>query len=118
MSTNNDFSRASGSRDWAAIEAELNGPGLFAAGSDDPDRKFITNVRRLVAVTTHGSSKWVNAIEGESGKRTITRSLRSLCHPRSRATWIAMYGVDVSSAEQRARFLDRVERRVARVGRS
>ena len=29
-----------------------------------------------------------------------------------------MYGVDVSSPEQRARFLDRVERRVARVGRS
>ena len=29
-----------------------------------------------------------------------------------------MYGVDASSAEQRARFLDRVERRVARVGRS
>ena len=86
-------------------------------GSDRIERR-LTNVRRLVAVTTHGSSKWVNAIEGESGKRTITRSLRSLCHPRSRATWIAMYGVDASSPEQRARFLDRVERRVARVGKN
>lgn len=47
MSTSNDFSRAAGSRDWAGIAAELNGPGLFAVDGDDPDRKFITNVRRL-----------------------------------------------------------------------
>ncbi len=37
----------------------------------------LTNVRRIVVVTTHGSSKLINAIEGESGKRTATRSLAS-----------------------------------------
>ena len=84
----------------------------------DRIERRLTNVRRLVAVTTHGSSKWVNAIEGESGKRTLTRSLRSMCHPLARTTWIAMYGVDVSSPERRARFLARVERRVARLGRN
>jgi len=47
VSAGNDFTRAAGSRDWAAIEAELNGPGLFAVDSGEPDRKFITNVRRL-----------------------------------------------------------------------
>ena len=47
MSASNDFTRAAGSRDWAAIEAELTGPGLFAVDSGEPDRKFITNVRRL-----------------------------------------------------------------------
>ena len=60
----------------------------------------LTNVRRLVAVTTHGSSKLVNAVEGEAGKRTLTRSLRSMCHPLARTTWIAMYGVDTSCPEQ------------------
>ena len=32
----------------------------------------LRNVRRIVAVTTHGSSKVVNAVEGEVGKRLVT----------------------------------------------
>ena len=75
----------------------------------------LRNVRRLVAVTTHGSPKWINMIEGEAGKRTITRSLRTMCHPRARTTWLAMYGVDTSTDSQRAAFLDRVERRLLRL---
>ena len=55
------------------------------------------NVRRIVAITTHGSSKLVNALEGETGKRMVTRTLRAVCHPLARTTWIAMYGVDTSS---------------------
>jgi putative NADPH-quinone reductase len=70
------------------------------------------NIRRLVAVTTHGAPKWINMIEGEAGKRTITRSLRTMGHPRARTTWLAMYGVDTATHAQRASFLDRVERRL------
>jgi len=73
-------------------------------------------VRRLVAVTTHGSSKWINAIEGEGGKRTLTRSLRTMCHPLARTTWLALYGIDTASMPQRRAFLDRVERRLRRLG--
>jgi NAD(P)H dehydrogenase (quinone) len=76
----------------------------------------LRNVRRLVAVTTHGSSKPINMIEGESGKRTLTRSLRTMCHPLARTTWLAMYGVDNASETDRRAFLDRVERRIARLG--
>jgi putative NADPH-quinone reductase len=68
------------------------------------------NVRRIVAVTTHGSSKWVNALEGEVGKRMMTRTLRAVCHPLTRTTWIALYGIDTASAKKRAAFLDRVDR--------
>ncbi len=75
----------------------------------------LRNIRRLVAVTTHGSPKWINMIEGEAGKRTITRSLRTMCHPRARTTWLAMYGIDTSTDTQRAAFLDRVERRLLRL---
>ena len=78
-------------------------------------RPGLRNVRRLVAVTTHGSSKWLNMVEGESGKRTLTRSLRSMCHPLARTTWLALYGVDRASPERRAAFLDRVERRITRL---
>ena len=72
------------------------------------------NVRRLVAITTHGSSKVVNALEGEVGKRMVTRTLRAVCHPLARTTWLAMYGVDTSTEAQRHAFLDRVERKLKR----
>ncbi len=78
-------------------------------------RPGLRNVRRLVAVTTHGSSKFINMVEGESGKRTLTRSLRTMCHPLARTTWLAMYGIDNASEHERAAFLDRVEQRMSRL---
>ncbi|MFM7828676.1 MAG: NAD(P)H-dependent oxidoreductase [Actinomycetota bacterium] len=77
-------------------------------------RPRLTNIRRLVAVTTHGSSKIVNALQGEPGKRTITRSIRVMCNRWCRARWVALYGLDKSTAESRARYLNRVGQRVAR----
>jgi len=77
-------------------------------------RPRLTNIRRLVAVTTHGSSKIVNALQGEPGKRTITRSIRVMCNRWCRARWIALYGLDKSTAESRAKYLNRVGQRVAR----
>lgn len=74
----------------------------------------LRNVRRIVAVTTHGSSKAVNALQGESGKRIMTRSIRTMCHRLCRTDWIALYGVDRSTDAQRAAFLARVERRLSR----
>ena len=77
----------------------------------------LKNVRRLVTVTTHGSSKFVNAVEGEAGKRTVTRSLRAMCHPLARTHWIAMYGIDTASDDERSTFLARVDRKMTRLGR-
>jgi putative NADPH-quinone reductase len=74
----------------------------------------LRNVRRLVAITTHGSSKRVNALQGEAGKRTVRRTLRTVCHPWARTTWLAMYGVDTASAAKRAKFLEKVGRRLRR----
>ena len=73
-------------------------------------RARLKNVRRLTAITTHGSTKRVNALEGEAGKRTVSRSLRALCHPMARTKWLAMYDVDRSDADARKKFLARVSR--------
>ena len=75
----------------------------------------LTNVRRITAVTTHGSSKWVNMLEGEGGKRTATRSLRAVCHRFARTAWIAMYGMDTASQADRDAFLRRVRSKLSRV---
>ena len=77
-------------------------------------RPRLTNIRRLVAVTTHGSSKVVNALQGESGKRTISRSIRLMCNPWCRARWIALYGLDKSKLEDRQKHLATIGQRVAR----
>lgn len=78
-------------------------------------RPRLRNVRRIVTVTTHGSSKLVNALEGEAGKRTASRSLRVLCHPRCRTSWWAFYGCDRADDEQRTAFADRVLERARRL---
>lgn len=78
---------------------------------------LLTNVRRLVVVTTHGSSKTVNAVQGESGKRIAFRSMRAMFHPRVRTRWIAVYGLDKSTDDTRAAALRSVQRRLRRAFR-
>ncbi len=80
-------------------------------------RPMLGNIRRIVAVTTHGSSKLVNALEGEAGKRTVTRSLRSMCHPFTRTYWLAFYGIDTSSDDARRAFLDGLSSSIAQITR-
>lgn len=75
-------------------------------------RPLLRNIRRLVVVTSHGSSKWINVLQGEGGKRVVSRALRMLCSRRARTTWIALYGIDRATDSDRARFLDRVERKL------
>lgn len=72
----------------------------------------LRNVRRLVVVTTHGSPKWINALQGEPGKRVVSRTLRAVCHPLARTRWIAFYGLDRSTPAQREAFLARLPRRL------
>jgi putative NADPH-quinone reductase len=78
-------------------------------------RPLLTDIRRIVVVTTHGSSKLINALEGESGKRTMTRAVRAMCSKRTRTTWCAVYGLDTASPEDRDRFLQRIERTLSRL---
>ncbi|MEO6653988.1 MAG: NAD(P)H-dependent oxidoreductase [Ilumatobacteraceae bacterium] len=83
------------------------------ADGDSTPTPLLRNIRRIVVVTTHGSSKFVNALQGEGGKRTVTRSLRGMCSRRARTTWCALYGIDRADSDARAAFLDRVERTLA-----
>ena len=77
-------------------------------------KPLLTQIRRIVVVTTHGSSKLVNALEGESGKRTMFRSVRLMMHRRTRCSWIAMYGLDNATDADRQRFTEKVMRRTRR----
>ena len=75
---------------------------------------MLTNVRRLTVVTTHGSPKRVNALQGEPGKRTALRSVRLMFGARCRTSWVAMYGLDRADSKSRVRFERRVRRAMSR----
>jgi len=75
---------------------------------------LLTNVRRLVVVTTHGSSKLVNMVQGEPGKRIAFRSVRLMFNTRTRCTWAAIYGLDAMDDDSRRRAVARVMRRIRR----
>lgn len=103
---------------WSGQPAMLKGwiDRVWAAGVawEMPDgarvvRPLLTDIRRIVVVTTHGSSKLINVLQGEGGKRIVTRSMRAMCSRRARTTWCALYAVDTSDATRRRSFLERVE---------
>jgi putative NADPH-quinone reductase len=77
-------------------------------------RPLLSNIRRIAVVTTHGSSKLINSLQGESGKRIAFRSIRVLCHRFVRTKWIALYGVDACSDSERRAFVERAGREVTR----
>ena len=95
---------------WAGQPAMLKGwiDRVWRPAIEGGDR--FTNIDRIVAITSHGSSKLVNMLEGEGGKRTITRNLAPACGRGTTTRWVALYGIDRLSDTQRSRFLDRAER--------
>jgi len=102
---------------WWGLPAVLKGwldrvlvPGVaFTLPSDGPPRPALTNVRTLAAVTTYGSSRRYMRLFTDSGRRTIGRTLRMVCHPRTRVRWHGLYSIDTSTADQRQVFLRDVE---------
>lgn len=78
-------------------------------------KPLLTNIGGVTVVTTHGSSKFVNMLEGESGKRTVSRSMRFMFRRRAGFRWLALYGADSCSAAERETFMRRVETRMERL---
>ncbi len=78
-------------------------------------KRGLGHIRTLAVVTTHGSPRWINFLQGQTGRIRVSRGLRLVCHPRARAHWIAMYSMDRATDADRAQFLERVEQRIAKL---
>ncbi len=87
----------------------------YTVGSSGRMRSRLRHIRHLVVVTSHGSAKHVNVIEGESGKRLFGRSIRRLIRVRGRFRWIALYNIDRSTPAQRQTHLTRVEATMTKI---
>lgn len=109
---------------WAGLPAMLKGwlervmvPGVGFRFDERTGkvRPNLTNVKRLVGVSTYGSPRWYVRIVTDAGRRTIARTLRVACGWRTRTRWHALYSIDSSSSDERARFADSVERAMERL---
>jgi NAD(P)H dehydrogenase (quinone) len=87
----------------------------YTVGPSGRMRSRLRHIRHLVVVTSHGSAKHVNVIEGESGKRLFGRSIRRLIRVTGRFRWIALYNIDRSTPAQRQAHLARVEAAMTRL---
>ena len=72
------------------------------------------NLDAITCVTTHGSSRWRNLLQGQGGRRMILRGLRTMCGRRCRTNWIAMYDLDRASLRDREEFAELVATRMSR----
>lgn len=109
---------------WSGLPAILKGwlervlvPGVAFTFDERSGkvRRGMRHVRRIVGVSTYGSGRAYVAAVNDNGRRTLTRALRMCCGLRTRSTWLALYGIDGASDEDRRAFLERVEERMARL---
>ncbi len=109
---------------WYGLPAMLKGwldrvwvPHVTFALPEDGQaiRPLMTHIRFLGIITTCGAPWWFSKLIGEPGRRTILRGIRALCARRCRTLWLAHYKMDSSTAESRAAFLERIDRRLARL---
>lgn len=72
----------------------------------------LTNIRRLVGITTCGVPYWWLRLVGDGGRTTIGRAVRLVCHRRTKVRWLALGSVHRRSAGERQQFLSQVDRRL------
>ncbi len=76
------------------------------------------DVRLLAAVTSHGSARWVNLVQGEPGRQFLIRGLRRLCAPDVVTRWVALYKLDRLPRTELETFVARVEDELTAAGRA
>jgi NAD(P)H dehydrogenase (quinone) len=102
---------------WWGLPAILKGwlervlvPGVgFQLNEDNKVRGGLRNLRRVVGVTTYGSTKRDIALVNDAGRRIIMRCIRVLAPPlRCRGSWLGLYGMDRCTDADRGAFVEQV----------
>ena len=101
---------------WSSLPALLKGwlercmrPGVaFKLDGRGRMRPALSNLRRIIGISTYGSSWWYVKAVNDNGRRILCRALHASAGPRSRTTWLPFYSVDTSTPSRRAAFLERV----------
>jgi NAD(P)H dehydrogenase (quinone) len=86
-------------------------PGVsFTVG---PNGALVTNLqklRKIAAVCTYGATRTINVLLGDPPKRVVKRLVRWMPGHHVRCDYLAYYGMDRSTQEQRVAFQRKVKR--------
>lgn len=106
---------------WSGVPAILKGwldrtllPDVAFTLKPGSDGKSVvapnlTNVTRLVGITTYGSKQLEIRLLGDAGRRTLTRTVRLVCARRCKTKWLALHQLDTRTEAERVAFLEHVE---------
>ena len=105
---------------WSTMPAILKGwlervmvPGVgFVFDEHHHVRRGLTQVRRIIGISTYGSRWWYVKAMHDNGRRTLLRALRLNTAVVTRRSWLGLYEIDRSTDDQRAAFLRRVDDRM------
>lgn len=84
--------------------ADLLGPWID--GEQLASTSPLRTVESLTVVTSHGSSKLVNVLQGEPGLHLWKRTVLPLCAEDATFSWQSLYKIDRCSPAERTAFLE------------
>ena len=88
-------------------------PGVSFKLVDGKVAPNLWNIRKLVAVTSYGGTRWRALLMGDPPRKAVCRVLRAVCHPTVRPRYLAHYDMNRATPESRAAFLREVGERIA-----
>ena len=73
----------------------------------------LTNVQRVMGVSTYGASRSLVLLAGDNGRNCISTGIRANFSPDCACHWLGLYDMDFASSARRREFLDAVRTTVA-----
>ena len=84
-------------------------PGVSFKLVDGRVRPNLTHIRKLVACTTYGGTRWRAFMAGDPPRKCVTRAVWHVCRPE-KMRYLALYDMNRNTPETRAAHLARVRR--------
>ncbi len=85
-------------------------PGVSFSMADGVLSPGLTNIRRLVTVTTYGVDRLRALYLLDPPRANATRFLRVVCHPKVEVDYYALYGINRMTTARAERFIGKVRR--------
>ena len=70
---------------------------------------LLQDVRTILSITTHGSSKFINLLQGEWGRSYTKNQIAKICDNSVQLKWTSLYKIDRCTDEELKNYLAKVK---------
>ena len=70
---------------------------------------LLQDVRKILSITTHGSSKFINLLQGEWGRSYTKNRIAKICDNSVQLKWTSLYKIDRCTNEELKNYLAKVK---------